>query len=168
MIYYYNYKSPIGSLSVIRGEKGLLKLAINKPAEIVLNDILSLDKSETKESYDKLADVIEQLDAYFKGKLQEFSVEIDLNNLSEFHKKVIMDLSKIPYGTVISYGELARKVNNPKAARAVGQACKANPIPIIIPCHRVIRSDGKIGNYTAGVDVKKYLLDLEKVEVKFF
>ena len=101
-----------------------------------------------------------ELDEYFNGKRQAF--DLPLNPIgTPFQQKVWAELQKIPYGTTISYGELARRIGQPSASRAVGMANHRNPLVIFIPCHRVIGSDGSLTGYAAGVEVKRFLLDLE-------
>jgi len=105
-----------------------------------------------------------QLVEYFAGRRTVF--ELELNPVgSAFQQRVWQALTRIPYGDVCGYGELAKRVGNPRAARAVGQANGANPIPIIIPCHRVVAGDGSIGGYSGGLAVKRYLLALERAEL---
>jgi len=148
MIYYQYMKSPVGKLLVAGNEKGLH--FINFPR----NGNPSLPGHEWEEN-------LSQLEAYFAGKLKAFSLDICLN-VTPFQKKVLTALRRVPYGETISYGELANKVRNPKASRAVGQANARNPIPIVIPCHRVIGSNGKLTGFGGGIEVKQTLLDLEK------
>ncbi len=101
-----------------------------------------------------------QLRAYFAGKLTEFDLPLAAAG-TEFQRRVWAELLKIPYGSTINYGELARRVGNPKASRAVGAANGENPISIIIPCHRVIGSNGKLTGYGGGIERKKFLLEFE-------
>lgn len=101
-----------------------------------------------------------QLDAYFAGKLRDFDLPVRPQG-TEFQERVWAELRGIPYGTTISYGELAKRVGNPAASRAVGLANGRNPIPIIVPCHRVIGSSGKLTGYGGGIAVKEHLLELE-------
>lgn len=104
------------------------------------------------------------LDNYFKGAKKPFPWKlIKLTTGTKFEQKVWKELWKIPYGQTVSYKKIAKRVGSPKAVRAVGQANKKNPFPIVIPCHRVIASDGSIGGYAYGVEMKKRLLTLEKV-----
>jgi methylated-DNA-[protein]-cysteine S-methyltransferase len=102
----------------------------------------------------------DQLRAYFAGELTEFDLPIATGG-APFQQRVWAELRKIPYGSTISYGELARRIGNPKAARAVGSANGDNPISIIIPCHRVIGSNGKLTGYGGGIERKKFLLEFE-------
>ncbi|MGZ4735555.1 MAG: methylated-DNA--[protein]-cysteine S-methyltransferase [Acidimicrobiia bacterium] len=105
--------------------------------------------------------VADQLDAYFAGELTEFDVTLRLEG-TEFQRKVWSGLLEIPYGETISYGELARRIGQPNAPRAVGLANGRNPVGIIVPCHRVIGSDGSLTGYGGGLDRKRALLDLER------
>lgn len=107
-----------------------------------------------------MSDVEKQLKEYFAGNRKKFSLPLELKG-TPFQKKVWEELKKIPYGSTVSYGELSRRIGNPKAVRAVAQACGANPLAIIIPCHRVIATGGKPGGYTGGVEHKIHLLEIE-------
>ena len=102
-----------------------------------------------------------ELQEYFAGRRRDFSVPLDMDG-TDFQKKVWQALSEIPYGEVRSYGQIARRVGNPKASRAVGTANGANPVAIIVPCHRVIAGDGSLGGFGGGLANKTYLLTLEK------
>ena len=102
-----------------------------------------------------------QLEEYFDGKRKEFDIPIKLRG-TEFQKKVWKELLKIPYGATVSYKDIAIKIGNPKACRAVGMANHNNPILIIVPCHRVINENNKLGGYALGLDLKRKLLELEK------
>jgi len=107
------------------------------------------------------SDVLSQLDAYFRGKLTRFSLDTAPEG-TEFQRRVWQALAKIPYGATISYGELAVQIGNPKACRAVGMANARNPIPIVIPCHRVIGKNGTLTGFGGGLDIKEKLLALER------
>jgi len=155
MIYYQYMKSPVGKLLVAGDEKGLH--LINFPKE----GKASLPESEWKENPKPLQEALRQLEAYFSGTLKTFSLSLCLN-VSPFQKKVLTALRRVPYGETVSYGELAKNIGNPKASRAVGQANARNPIPIVIPCHRVIGSSGKLTGFGGGIAVKQSLLDLEQ------
>jgi len=110
-------------------------------------------KKENKEA-------IEQIRLYLARRLKKFDVPIDLIG-TDFQKFVWGETMKIPYGETITYSELAKRIHNPKAYRAVGNALGANPLPIIVPCHRVIASDGSLGGYSGGIKIKEFLLGLE-------
>jgi len=143
------YKSPIGVISI----------------GTVNNKIASCDFVSHKMINDKLSpflgEVIEQFDEYFHGKRFKFNLELHLVG-TDFQLKIWNELLKIPYGETISYKGLAKKIGNSNAARAVGNANGKNPISIIIPCHRVIGSNGNLTGYGGGTDRKQWLLDFEK------
>lgn len=105
----------------------------------------------------------EELTSYFDGKKLEFTVPVDMEGYTQFQKNVWNEVCRIPYGYTCNYGYIARQIGKPKASRAVGQALKKNPVLIIIPCHRVISSDRKIGGFSGGIQWKKKLLDLESL-----
>ena len=110
---------------------------------------------------DVMIDTVKQLDEYFAGKRREFSIPLVFTG-SPFQCGVWSELMKIPYGTTMSFAELAKRINNPKAVRAVASANATNPISILVPCHRVIGSNHKLTGYGGGLDVKQQLLDLEE------
>lgn len=110
---------------------------------------------------DIITEARKQLQAYFKGEIQQFDLPLDFSNATVFQQKVWTELTHIPYGKTISYLELALKVGTEKHTRAVGLANGKNPIPIIVPCHRVIGSDGTLTGYALGLPMKRYLLNLE-------
>mgnify|MGYP002715137169 CR=1 FL=1 len=107
----------------------------------------------------------QELTEYFDGTRRKFTVPLDLRGVTEFRAEVLRELAKVPFGETTTYTELARAVGNPKAVRAVGSACATNPLPILIPCHRVLRADGALGGYRGGFDAKRYLLQLEGIDV---
>ena len=119
------------------------------------------EKEEVLEKNTKILEkAVQELEEYFKGKRKEFDIPLNPKG-TEFMKKVWKELQKIPYGKTTSYGKIAEKIGNPKASRAVGMANHNNPIPIIIPCHRVIGKNNKMVGYALGIDKKEYLLNLE-------
>ena len=147
--------SPIGPLTLVSRGGRLVRLdmdgethAVAPPRDSVRDDAA-------------FAGVAAQLDEYFAGRRTVFDVDLDLEG-SPFQRAVWAQLREIPYGCTISYGELARRVGNPRAARAVGTANGHNPVAVIVPCHRVIAGDGGIGGYGGGLDRKQALLDLER------
>jgi methylated-DNA-[protein]-cysteine S-methyltransferase len=109
--------------------------------------------------------VVDQLDAYFDGDLTEFTVDLRLDG-TEFQRRVWAGLLEIPYGETISYGELATRIGQPTASRAVGLANGRNPVGIIVPCHRVIGANGSLTGYGGGLDRKRTLLDLERARTQ--
>ena len=151
--HYCHHQTPIGELLLIGHETALTQISF--PGTWTEQDISDhlLDKS-------KFTQATIQLDEYFKGERQSFNVPLDLIG-TPFQKQVWEQLSYIPYGTTTNYGEIAKSINNPKASRAVGMANGKNPIPIIIPCHRVIGKDGTLTGFGGGLDIKQQLLNLE-------
>lgn len=105
---------------------------------------------------------IRELEEYFTGTRKTFSVSLDSSLGTPFQKAVWNAMKEIPYGEVVTYGELAKRAGYPKAVRAVGSACKKNPFPFIVPCHRVLPADKSLGGYAGGAEMKKWLLDIEK------
>lgn len=145
------YKSPVCYLSLHSDGNFLTRVNFckNKDEEYICN-LLEFAKKE--------------LDLYFLGKLKKFTIPLKLNG-SNFENKVYRALLDIQYGKILSYKDLAEKINHPKAYRAVGNANAKNDLPIFIPCHRVVSSAG-IGGYTGGIEIKKFLLKLEGVDIK--
>jgi methylated-DNA-[protein]-cysteine S-methyltransferase len=107
-----------------------------------------------------------QLEEYFAGKRREFDLKLDLRSLTDLQQAVLYECAQIPYGEISSYGELARRIDRPNAPRAVGQALGRNPIPIIIPCHRVLASDGTLHGFGGGLELKRRLLEFEAETVR--
>lgn len=143
------YKSKIGILEIIADEKNLL----------IIRKIDLLDSNINKNAITN--EVKKQLESYFNKRLKKFDLPLNPGG-SNFNKKVWNELINIPFGEVRNYKQIAKNIGNPNAYRAVGNANNKNPILIIIPCHRIIKSDGSIGGYRLGEDIKKQLLDLEK------
>lgn len=106
--------------------------------------------------------VAKKIDRYYRGDIVNFDEPLDLDGSPEFFRQVWTELRKVPRGETISYSELARRAGRPKAVRAVGTAMARNPVPVIVPCHRVIRSDGTLGGFGGGLDLKRRMLELEK------
>ncbi len=119
------------------------------------SDTPSYPKGKAPESFKK------ELNEYFSGKRRDFHQNVIFLEGTDFEKKVWLSLREVPYGETRTYKWLAERIGNSKAARAVGRALSRNPIPIVIPCHRIIESDGSIGGYSGGADIKRRLLDLE-------
>ena len=151
---YCYYQSPIGKLLMI-GKEGLLE-ELHFPNG--LEQIPIPEDWQFDETYFK--DVLKQLAEYFAGNRQEFTLKIAPKGTA-FQKSVWQELQKIPFGQTASYGEIAKRVGNPKASRAIGMANGKNPIPIIVPCHRVIGKDGSLTGFGGGLDLKRRLLQLE-------
>lgn len=161
-IFYTSIDSPIGTVFVAATEKGICSISLAVSEEAFLSEIKNLGKPERD---DKRFIVIKKdLKYYFSGKKADFhKYHLDIKTLgTEFQKRVWNKLIEIPYGETRGYKWLAKAVGSPKGFRAVGGANGKNPIPIIIPCHRVINSDGSLGGYSGGVWIKEWLLKLEK------
>ncbi|HEY4929259.1 MAG TPA: methylated-DNA--[protein]-cysteine S-methyltransferase [Acidimicrobiales bacterium] len=147
--------SPIGPLTLMARDGSLTHLVIEDQAHATEPPVGS------ERDDDVFADVATQLDEYFAGTRTAFDVPMTLAG-TDFQRRVWAELCAIPYGQTISYGELARRVGNPKASRAVGLANGRNPVAVIVPCHRVIAADGSLGGYGGGLDRKVHLLGLEQ------
>ncbi len=157
------YHSPVGEMILASyGDKlCMCDWAVAKHRDTIDRRICHHLKSEYKEGYSQvIQNAIAQLDEYFAGKRRNFSIPLVFTG-SSFQCSVWSELMKIPYGTTISYGELAKRIDNPKAVRAVASTNATNPISIFVPCHRVIGSDGKLTGYAGGLDAKRALLALE-------
>ena len=160
MPFCYTYlPSPIGSLLLVADDNGLRQ--INFPVK----GAPVQPAADCSENPQALAECVRQLRAYFSGELERFELPLAPHGTA-FQQKVWTELCTIPYGETISYGELARRIGNPNASRAVGLANGSNPIPIIIPCHRVIGSSGKLTGYGGGLPIKEKLLGLEKRQLR--
>jgi methylated-DNA-[protein]-cysteine S-methyltransferase len=155
----YSYKltkSPVGVLKLVASDRGLAAILWENddPRRVRLSPL------KENNAHPILLETERQLKDYFAGKLQTFSVKLDFTG-TEFQKKVWGALLTIPFGETRSYAQIARKIGQPKAVRAVGAANGKNPLSIIAPCHRVIGSDGKLTGFAGGLDVKASLLKLE-------
>ena len=154
-MYYDTINTMIGNLGLIVDENtAVVEILFEK-------DLMKLNNLPIKKDLNKTKELREQLKAYFSKELKQFNLKLEPKG-TNFQKEVWKELEKIPYGEKISYQELALKVNNVKAVRAVGAANGKNPIPIIIPCHRVIGKNGKLTGYAGGLAVKDKLLSLEE------
>jgi methylated-DNA-[protein]-cysteine S-methyltransferase len=152
---HHYYSQAVGWMELRVGDKGLRSLSfISKPA---------VQQSSEKDPL--TSRVIKELDDYFAGNSRSFSIPLDPQEGTFFQRRVWDQLQEIPYGEIRSYGDVAKAVGNPRGARAVGLANKRNCIPIVIPCHRVIRSNGHIGGYDSGLHIKRALLAFEGVKV---
>ena len=118
-------------------------------------------KEDVVENKSGFEEVITQLTEYFDGKRRHFTIKTKME-IHHFYKKALMEVAKVPYGETSSYSQIAQKTNNPKAARAVGSANARNPLPIIIPCHRIITNNGKLGGYGGGIKMKNIFLNLKR------
>lgn len=162
-LWYACADSPIGRLLIIESDQGVLRLAFeNEDFDEIFEQVGCATGAEFGESEARLAPAITQLSEYFTGARRHFDLPLDWSLTSGFRAEVQQFLPTIEYGNTATYAEVAHAVGNPKAVRAVGSACATNPLPIFVPCHRVLRSDGGVGGYLGGPESKKYLLGLEK------
>lgn len=154
MVYFCKYQFENISLYLVATETHLINIQFTQPQKALLQTTELLSMATI------------QLDEYFQGKRTIFSLPFKLTG-TPFQLAVWKELQNIPYGKTTSYKEIAQKMNKPKAYRAVGMANNKNPLPIIIPCHRVIGSNGKLIGYAGGLKLKNYLLELEKSHTNF-
>jgi methylated-DNA-[protein]-cysteine S-methyltransferase len=161
-IAYRTLDTPVGTLLVAATLTGLVRVAYEREGfEAVLEGLARKVSPRLLEAPKRLDAASRQLEEYFVRRRHRFDVPLDLALLGGFRRTVLTYLPGIAYGRTASYGAVAAAVDNPKAVRAVGTACATNPLPLVIPCHRVIRSDGALGGYLGGAATKRQLLDLE-------
>jgi methylated-DNA-[protein]-cysteine S-methyltransferase len=159
---YRTIDSPVGPLLIAATAKGLVRVAYGCEDHAKVLERLAQDLSpRILHAPARLDTAAKEIDEYFAGRRQGFDLAVDLSLARGFRRLVLTRLRAIGYGRTASYAAIAGAAGNPKAVRAVGTACATNPIPIVVPCHRVVRSDGSIGQYVGGVDAKKTLLTLE-------
>ena len=159
---YRTVDSPIGLLLVAVTPAGLVRVAFDREDhDAVLRSLAAAVSPRILRSNLRTDAVARELDEYFDGKRRTFDVAVDLRLVHGFRHTVIHHLSDIPYGATVSYATVAAAAGNAKAVRAVGSACSHNPVPVVVPCHRVVRSDGTIGQYLGGTEAKVALLTLE-------
>lgn len=159
-LYFYRIESIIGSIYIVKSTKGLRMIELIEEEWIKFKEKNNLIEDKTM-----CSDVITQLNEYFQGDRKDFNLKLDIEG-TEFRKLVWNELRKIPYGEIKSYSYIAKSIGNEKAVRAIGQANKANPVPIIIPCHRVIGKSGKLIGYAGNhTDIQKKLIDFEEKNI---
>lgn len=153
---------PVGALLIAATELGLVRVAYaSEGHDAVLQSLADRISPRILLAPARLDTAARQLDEYFAGGRHEFSVPLDWRLSAGFRNTVLRQLPEIGYGDTASYAAVARLAGNPNAVRAVGSACATNPLPIVVPCHRVVRSDGAMGGYLGGVEAKRILLTLE-------
>jgi len=163
---YDTVDSPVGPLWIALGPKGVAGIHFGSgPSEGELRRLIRLYGPGIVPDRRTTAPLARELDEYFEGKRRDFDLDVDMAGLTPFHVRVLRALRRIPYGALTTYQRVARQAGNEKAPRAAGRAVGANPIPIVVPCHRVIASDGTLGGYGGGLDTKRRLLALERGEV---
>ena len=161
---YAEVDSPFGRVLLATTRTGLVRLALPlEPVDNVLGELARDVSPRVLESPAELDEVRRELDLYFDGRLRDFDLPIDWRLSRGFRRKVLRATARIPYGETRSYTEMAKRAGSPRAFRAAGSALGSNPIPIVVPCHRVLRSGGALGGYGGGLDMKEGLLRLEGV-----
>jgi methylated-DNA-[protein]-cysteine S-methyltransferase len=156
--------SPFGPLLLAGTPRGLVKLNLpGHDPEEALEDLAARISPRVLEAPDRLDQARRELDLYFEGKLTEFDLPLDWQLSKDFRRRALRAIDRIPYGRTRSYTEIARSAGNERAVRAAGTACGANPIPIVVPCHRVLRTSGALGGYGGGLPMKEALLRLEGI-----
>jgi methylated-DNA-[protein]-cysteine S-methyltransferase len=154
--------SPFGRMMVAGTDRGIVRVAFpHRPFDALLEQIAEVISPRVLEAPDRLDEVRRQLDAYFEGNRRDFDLPLDWRLTHGFHNRAQHAIARIPYGQTRNYGWIAEQAGNPRAFRAAGSACGANPLPPIVPCHRVVPAGGGIGNYGGGPEMKRALLELE-------
>jgi methylated-DNA-[protein]-cysteine S-methyltransferase len=153
--------SPIGPLLLATSTRGLCRISFDSEPERELERLSRTFGARVLRSPRPLELSRRQLDEYFEGRRHEFDLDVDVERLSPFNRRVLEQLARVPYGALTTYGTLAREAGRPRAARAVGTVMNRNPIPIVLPCHRVVGSTGSLVGYAGGLDRKERLLRLE-------
>lgn len=161
---YTTADSPFGQLLLATTKRGLVRVGLpNQDADQLLIDLAERVSPRVLEAPAELDEVRRELDLYFDGKLDHFDLPLDWRLSGGFRQRVLRAIDRIPYGQTRSYTEMARKAGNERAVRAAGSACGSNPIPLVVPCHRVLRTGGALGGYGGGLPMKQALLELEGV-----
>jgi methylated-DNA-[protein]-cysteine S-methyltransferase len=165
---YARVDSPFGELLVARTDRGVVRVALpvdrgrQRPRDEVLEELAANVSPRILESPKRLDEERRELEDYFEGRRHEFDVPVDWSLTSPgFRSRALHAVARIPYGKTRTYAEIAKSAGNARAFRAAGTACGHNPIPLIVPCHRVVPSSGGVGNYGGGPDMKRALLDFE-------
>jgi methylated-DNA-[protein]-cysteine S-methyltransferase len=159
---YRTFDTPVGTLLLAATPTGLVRVAYEREGiDAVLLNLAGKISPRILRAPRRLDEAVRQLEDYFAGRRTTFDLQLDLSLSAGFRRLVLAYLPAISYGQTASYQSVAAAVQNPKAVRAVGTACATNPLPVVVPCHRVIRSDGQVGAYLGGPEIKHQLLDLE-------
>jgi methylated-DNA-[protein]-cysteine S-methyltransferase len=153
--------TPLGALLVATTDVGLCRIVYDADPELEEERLARGFGSRVLRSPRAIDEARRQLDDYFEGRRREFELGVDLRAVGGFHRTVLTELADVPYGILTTYGALAARAGRPRAARAVGTAMNRNPLPIVLPCHRVVGSTGKLTGYGGGLERKEQLLRLE-------
>jgi methylated-DNA-[protein]-cysteine S-methyltransferase len=154
--------SPFGTLTLAATRRGIVTIGLpNLPTDEILERLSSRISPRVLEAPGRFDETRRELDLYFDGRLREFDLPLDWQLTTGFRRKVLRATARIPYGQTRNYTEMAQKAGNERAQRAAGSALGSNPIPIVVPCHRVLRTGGALGGYGGGLELKQALLELE-------
>jgi methylated-DNA-[protein]-cysteine S-methyltransferase len=153
--------SPVGRLLIAASERGLCRIVYDAEPEQELERLSRAFGLRVLRSAVPIDAAKRQLDEYFDGSRRRFELALDVTLLADFNRRVLHELARVPYGEVVTYGELAARAARPRAARAVGMVMNRNPLPIVLPCHRVVGANGKLVGYAGGLERKEALLRLE-------
>ncbi len=153
----------IGEVTVFEGPRGVLAVARGKTDAAATGASIEEKLGAELRVSRRLAS-LDELVEYFRGKRREFDVPVDLSLVTGFRRRALRALIKVRFGQLVTYGELAARAGSPGGSRAVGGAMRTNPIPFIVPCHRVVAADGSLGGFTGGLDIKRKLHELEGIE----
>jgi methylated-DNA-[protein]-cysteine S-methyltransferase len=153
--------TPVGTLLVAATERGLCRIAYDAEPEQELERLARVFGVRVLRSPLPIDPARRQLDEYFEGKRNRFDLAVDLELQADFNRRVLRELARVPYGEVVTYGELAARAARPRAARAVGTVMNRNPLPIVLPCHRIVGASGGLVGYGGGLERKEHLLRLE-------
>ncbi len=154
-------ETPIGTLFVAATDRGLARIVYDADPEREVEALARAFGLRVLRTPKPIDATRRELDEYFEGRRRTFDLQIDLGSTATFNRRVLDELARVPYGEVVTYGQLAARAERPRAARAVGTVMNRNPIPIVLPCHRVIGANGKLVGYGGGLERKEALLRLE-------
>ena len=161
---YTTMDSPFGPLLLATTPRGLVRVGLpNQDADELLVDLADRVSPRVLEAPAQLDEVRRELDLYFEGRLEHFDLPLDWQLSKDFRRRVLRAIARIPYGQTRNYTQMATSAGNERAVRAAGTACGSNPIPIVVPCHRVLRTSGALGGYGGGLPMKQALLEMEGV-----
>jgi len=159
---YATLDSPLGPLLAVAGERGLVRLAFTGgPPDPVLRALPGGGGADVEEAADGMPSVRRQLEEYFEGARRTFELHVDLSSVEARRQRTLQAIARVPYGETAHYGAVTRASDDRQASRMAGEALGANPVVIVVPCHRLLRADGQIGAYSGGTERKRWLLDLE-------
>ena len=160
-LYYFIFDTPVGWVGILGSTAGLLRVTLPRRSATEIQQLLGISPDQATLSPHRFQNLMERLRAYFAGHKVVFPDRLDLSAATTFQREVWKATRLIPYGETRSYTWVAEQLKKPEAARAVGQALGRNPLPVIIPCHRVLAGNGGLGGFSGGLEMKRFLLHLE-------